>query len=50
MSQCKHEFIGVYYGDWEVECKHCSENIFNVLNEQQANQIINEIILKKPIQ
>lgn len=47
MEQCKHKFQSVYYGsEWEVECEKCDRNIYDIYSKEEANEIINEQVLK----
>lgn len=40
-NSCKHEFHSVYYGsEWEVECKKCDKNVFDVHPHDEAVKII----------
>ena len=46
-KECLHNFHSVYYGsEWEVECKKCDKNIYDLYSKENANKIINNKILK----
>lgn len=46
-KECLHSFHSVYYGsEWEVECKKCDKNIYDLYSKENANEIINNKILK----
>lgn len=48
MEKCNHKFYSVYYGsEWEVECKNCDKNIYDLYFKEEANEIINQLILCK---
>jgi hypothetical protein len=45
--ECKHKFHSVYYGsEWEVECEKCDKNIRDIYSKEDANEIVNNKILK----
>jgi hypothetical protein len=42
-KECMHDFHSVYYGsEWEVECKKCEENIFDLYEREDAVKWIKE--------
>lgn len=45
-KQCKHEFHSVYYGsEWEVECKKCDENVMDLYVKEDANEIVDNLLI-----
>ena len=43
-KQCLHEFHSVYYGtEWDVECKKCDKNVFDIYEKEDALKIIDSL-------
>lgn len=43
-KECVHIFQSVYYGsEWEVECKKCERNVFDIYTREDAVTIIREM-------
>ena len=51
IENCNHLFHSVYYGsEWEVECKKCSKNIYELFSQQEANGFINRLLNTRILQ
>jgi len=43
-KECVHIFHSVYYGtEWEVECKKCDRNVFEIYEKKDALNIIDSL-------
>jgi hypothetical protein len=43
-KECMHIFHSVYYGtEWEVECKKCDRNVFEIYEKKDALNVIKSI-------
>ena len=45
---CIHNWIGVYFGGFEVECSNCSVGIYDVLDKETCENIINNLCKTQP--
>ena len=43
-KECLHKWCSVYYGsEWEVECKKCNKNVYDVYEKSEANKVVRNI-------
>ena len=40
---CIHNWVGVYFGGFEVECSNCGIGIYDVKNDKECDFIINKL-------
>jgi len=46
-KECLHEFVSVYYGsEWAVECKKCGKDVSSIYNKEDANEVVEQMLLK----
>jgi hypothetical protein len=47
-KECLHKFHSVYHGsEWVVECEKCSKDVFDLYNKEDANKIVDNLLIVK---